>query len=148
MNLNRRYPYLSHLGLLLLRLALGVIFVAHGWQKLSTMGHSATVAMFEQMNAPLPTVSAVYATWVELLGGLALIVGLGLPIAGLLLFLDMAGAFLFVHVGHGVFVTDGGFELVLALGAGSLALALLGGGRYGVDGLLSARRSGRTEVTA
>jgi putative oxidoreductase len=142
----RRIPRpLTDVTLLLARIALGVIFFAHGWQKLVTNGLDGTQKGFEMMGVPLPAVSALYATFVELLGGAALIVGALLPLAGLLLVLDMAGAFLFVHADKGLFADKGGYELVLALGAAALALAVVGGGRYGVDGLL-ARRAPATDA--
>jgi putative oxidoreductase len=136
---------LTDVALLLSRIAIGVIFFAHGWQKLNTNGLGGTQKAFEMMGVPLPAVSALYATFVELLGGAALIAGALMPLAGLLLVLDMAGAFLFVHADKGLFADKGGYELVLALGAGALALALVGGGRYGVDGVL-ARRAPATDA--
>jgi putative oxidoreductase len=132
------------LALLVARLGLGVILVAHGWQKLSDQGLAQTAAGFGQMGVPLPTVSAYYATFVELVGGVALILGLALPLVGLLVALDMAGALLLVHLPNGLFVSEGGYELVLAIGAGALALAAAGSGRLGIDHYLL-RRSKATE---
>jgi putative oxidoreductase len=63
-------------------------------------------------------------------------VGAFTAVAGGLLFLDMLGALLFVHIKNGVFVGEGGYELVVALGVGSLLLAVFGAGRYSVDGML------------
>jgi putative oxidoreductase len=132
-------------ALLLTRLAVGVVFLAHGWQKLSTNGIDGTAAFFDQVGVPLPTASAWASALVELLGGAALVLGLGLPVAGLLLAANMLGAFLFVHVGNGLFVTDGGYELVLVLGAVSLLLAAVGGGRFSLDHLLRNRRRSGVE---
>jgi putative oxidoreductase len=130
---------------LLARVAIGVIFLAHGWQKLNTMGLDRTEQAFSGMGIPAPAISSLFATFVELIGGALLIIGALVPLAGLLLFLNMLGALLLVHVDKGLFVDKGGFELVLALGAASLLLAAVGGGRYGVDGLLGRRRAGRRE---
>ena len=87
------------------------------------------------MNIPLPTASAYFATFVELVGGGALVLGIFTPVAGLLLFLDMLGAAVFVHFEHGVFAADNGYELVVALGVGALLLAAFGAGRISIDGL-------------
>jgi putative oxidoreductase len=130
---------------LLARIGVGVVFIAHGWQKIQ-VGVTATAAGFDHMGVPVPTAAAVYATFVELLGGAALILGLGLPVAGLLLFADMLGAFIFVNVEHGLFVTDQGmakegFELVLVLGLASLLFATGGGGRITLDSRIFPRRS-------
>ncbi|GLW66181.1 hypothetical protein Arub01_44250 [Actinomadura rubrobrunea] len=136
---------LHDVGLLIGRLAIGVIFIAHGWRKLAETGHAGVAAMFDGLGVPLPSAAALFATWVELLGGIALVIGLLVPVAGALLAFDMAGAFWFAHMDKGLFVSEGGFELVLALGATSLLLALTGGGRFGVDAALLGRRraSGR-----
>ncbi|MBM7784927.1 DoxX family protein [Tenggerimyces flavus] len=129
------------LALLVARLGLGVILIAHGWQKLSDQGLAGTAAGFGQMGVPLPTVSAYYATFVELVGGVALILGLALPLVGLLVALDMAGALVLVHLPNGLFASQGGFELVLAIGVGAVAIAAAGSGRLGLDHYLLRRRS-------
>ncbi|MBM7413772.1 MULTISPECIES: DoxX family protein [Nocardiaceae] len=118
---------------LVARIALGVVFVAHGWQKLRTNGLDATIAGFEGMGIPAPQVSAYFATFVELIGGAALILGVLTSVAALLLVVDMVGALVFVHLDKGVFVGEGGWELVVALGAGALLLAAVGSGTYSVD---------------
>ncbi|WP_433174370.1 DoxX family membrane protein [Actinoallomurus sp. CA-150999] len=122
---------------LLARCGVGLVFLAHGWQKIQ-VGVNQTGHNFDALGVPAPTAAAVYATFVELLGGTALILGVALPVAGTLLFLDMAGAFVFVHATHGVFVVDkgtprNGFELVLVLGLASLLFAAGAGGRLTLD---------------
>jgi putative oxidoreductase len=74
-----------------------------------------------------------------LVGGAALVLGVATPIAGVLLAVDMLGAFLLVHVSKGVFVDGGGFELVAALGAAALVLAATGAGRLSVDHAVGSR---------
>ncbi|USI91312.1 DoxX family protein [Rhodococcus pyridinivorans] len=119
------------------RLVLGVIFLAHGLQKFNSWGYEGTKAGFEGMGVPAPAVSAFVATWIEILGGLALILGVLVPVFGVLLFLFMLGAFFIVHVENGIYVGDGGFELVAALGAGALLLAAVGAGAFSVDRFLA-----------
>lgn len=131
------------IALLVARIALGVVFIAHGWQKLAEYGLAGTAASFGEMGVPLPTVSAWVAAIIEVVGGAALVLGLAVPVAGVLLALDMLGAFLLVHAGNGVFVTENGFELVLALGAGAVVLAGLGGGRFALDHLIAPRIAAR-----
>ncbi|GAA0945533.1 DoxX family protein [Kribbella koreensis] len=135
------------LVLLIARAGLGVVFIAHGWQKFRTNGLDGTAAGFEQMGVPAPTLSAYYAAAVELIGGAALVLGVLTTVAGVLLALDMAGAFLFVHMSNGVFVADGGWELVVVLGLFALALAATGPGRFSVDGTIT-RGGQRARVTA
>jgi putative oxidoreductase len=56
------------------------------------------------------------------------------PVAGILLVLDMLGAYQFVHAGHGIFIQNGGAELVIALSAASLLLAAVGAGTCSFSG--------------
>ena len=130
-------PLVRDIGILIARLVLGVIFLAHGLQKFNSWGYEGTKAGFEGMGVPAPAVSAFVATWIEILGGLALILGVLVPVFGVLLFLLMLGAFFIVHVENGIYVGDGGFELVAALGAGALLLAAVGAGAFSVDRFLA-----------
>lgn len=128
------------LALLIGRIGFGVIFVAHGWQKLFTNGIDGVTAGFTQMGIPAPGVSAWFSALVELVGGGALILGAAVPLVGLLLTINMLGALFYVHLDAGIFATEGGYELVLALAVGAAVLGLLGSGRFGVDALLVGRR--------
>ena len=132
--------WIRDLAILLARVVVGVVFMAHGWQKLSSTGIDSVAAFLGQLGVPLPVVAAWFSTLVELIGGAALILGAATPVAALLLVADMAGAYLFVHVGNGIFVDQGGFELVGALAAACLILAAVGAGRFSVDGLVLGRR--------
>ena len=136
------------LVLLLSRIGLGVVFIAHGWQKFQTNGLDRTAAAFEQMGVPAPTLSAYYATGIELLGGAALILGVLTPVVGVLLALNMVGALVFVHLSNGIFVANGGWELVGVLGLLSLTLAVVGAGRVSLDNIFSRSSSGRAKVAA
>jgi putative oxidoreductase len=132
------------LAVLVTRVAVGLVFLAHGWQKLSTNGIDGTTAFFDQVGVPAASAAAWFAAVVELAGGAALVLGLAVPVAGLLLLIDMIGAYAFVHAGAGLFVEQGGYELVLTLGAAALLLAVIGAGRYSLDHLLTAgRRTGQ-----
>lgn len=126
--------------MLVARIVLGVVLIAHGWQKFAQYGIGGVSASFEKMGVPLPAVSAVFAAVVELIGGLALLAGAATVVAGLLVVLDMLGAFVLVHIGNGVFVTDNGFELVGVIAAAALLLVAAGPGRYSVDHALAGRR--------
>jgi putative oxidoreductase len=127
-------------GLLVTRLILGVVLVAHGWQKFTEWGLAGTTASFEQMGIPAPPVSALIASIVELGGGILLILGLFTTVAGILVALTMLGAVLFVHAPHGVFVAGNGWELVAVIGLASLVFALVGPGRISLDALIAGRR--------
>ncbi|AUS79380.1 DoxX family protein [Actinoalloteichus sp. AHMU CJ021] len=125
---------IKDITLLVARLAIGLAFVAHGWDKFSNgIGNVATG--FDAMGVPLPEVSAWVTAVGELVGGAALVLGVGLPVAGVVLAALMAGAAFFVHIGNGFFASEGGVELVLVLGTAALALGF-NGGSYAVDRLL------------
>lgn len=128
-----------NVGLLIARVGLGIVFLAHGLQKLNTWGYAGTKAAFEQLNVPAAPISAFLATWLEILGGIALIAGVLTPVFAALLFLDMLGAFAIVHSDSGLWIKDGGYELVLALGMGMLLLVVAGAGKFSVDGVLGNR---------
>ncbi|MFD4403987.1 DoxX family protein [Nocardia sp. NPDC058499] len=130
---------LRNLLILVARVGLGIVFVAHGWQKFFTNGIAATQQGFESMGAPLPGLSAIIAATIELVGGAGLIFGAITPVWAALLFANMTGAYLVAHIGKGLFVSEGGGELVVALGAGALLLLCTGAGRFSVDGILGRR---------
>jgi len=132
-------PAVRNTGILLARIGLGVVFLAHGLQKLGTWGYDGTKAGFEGMGAPAPAVSAFLATWIEIIGGIALIAGVLTPIFGALLFLDMIGALFIAHIDAGLWVGDGGYEFVLALAAGTLLLTVVGAGKFSVDALIAGK---------
>lgn len=132
---------LRDLGLFAARIVLGTIFIAHGWQKLTAWTIAGTTEAFAGMGVPMPQISAPFVAGLELIGGALLILGAATPLVGLLLAGNMLVAALIAHLGSGVFVDGGGWELVGALGAGSLALAAVGAGRLSLDHAILGRRS-------
>lgn len=126
-------------ALLLARVVLGVVLIAHGLQKFATYGLAGVTASFEQMGIPAAPAAAAFAAVVELVGGALLIAGAATSIVAVLVALDMLGAFVFVHAGNGVFVDGGGFELVALILVLALVLGAVGAGRWSVDGLVGKR---------
>ena len=131
-------PSRYELALTLLRVVVGLTFFMHGWQKLFTIGISGVTGFFGSLGVPAAGLAATLITILELIGGLALILGLGTRIVGLLLAVNMLVALLLVHLSKGFFVADGGMELALLLGVASLALALSGSGKLSLDQKLTA----------
>ena len=119
------------LAALIGRLGVGAVFIAHGWQKFFEYGLEGTAASFVRMGVPAATPSAWYAAVVELVAGVLLLVGFALPVAGVLLALDMAGALVLVHLPNGMLAPNG-YQLVLVLGVAALALGF-NGGAYSLD---------------
>lgn len=129
---NTRRPAGS-LGLLALRIVAGGIFAAHGAQKTFEFTLAGTAQAFGEMGAPFPHITGPTIALLELIGGVALVLGLLTRLVGVLLAVDMAGAIALVHAPSGLWAADGGYEFVALLGAAALALALTGAGRFSVD---------------
>ena len=123
-------------ALFVLRLVLGFVFIAHGWQILFADGAAATAQIFAAAGVPQAQMSAWVAGVSQLVGGSMLIVGLlTTAVAGALALLVFAAAY-FVHFDHGVFVTNNGFEYVLVLMASLMMIVVFGSGRASLDAVL------------
>lgn len=123
----------ADLGLLVIRLAAGVTFAAHGAQKVFVSGIGAVTQGFAGMGLPMAGLIAPLVSFGELLGGIALVAGLLTRIAGAGLTVIMLGAIVHVHLKNGFFAGDGGIEFVLVLAACASGIALAGPGRFSVD---------------
>lgn len=118
-------------GLTVLRVVVGVVFFAHGYQKLFGFGFRGVTGMFGHFGIPAPGFFAIVVTLVEFLGGLLLICGLGTRIASALLAIDMTVAILLVHLRNGFF-NPMGVEFPLTLLAALICLFIAGGGAFSV----------------
>jgi putative oxidoreductase len=127
---------LPTIGRTILRVVIGVVFFAHGWQKVFDYTIPGTQGAFAQMGVPAAQLVAPGIAFLELVGGAALIVGVLVRIFSVLLALDMLGALFLVHAPAGIFADKGGYELVLVLAAGAAALAAVGAGRLSVDAVV------------
>ena len=107
---------------------MGIVFLAHGYQKLFVFHMGAVTKMMAGMGIPEPQVAAIVVSLVEFVGGIALVLGLGTRWAAMLLAIDMAVAVVKVHLHNGLFSARGGYEFPLTLLAACVALALAGPG--------------------
>ena len=130
--LNRLQP----LGLLVLRLVLGIIMIAHGWQKIADHMHGIT-GMMHQIGFPPFMAYLVAAT--EFGGGIMILIGFLTRLAALATFIDMLVAILKVHLPHGLFASNGGFEFPMACAAIAFALIFSGAGPIAIDWLLGSK---------
>ncbi len=128
-------PRQMEVGLAILRVVTGVVFVAHGYQKFFGMGIPGVTQFFTGLGAPLPHVSAMVVSTVELLGGIALILGLLTRLVVIPLAIDMLTAIILFHSKHGFFVPSG-IEFVMMLLTSCIALGLAGPGAFSIDRIL------------
>jgi len=128
-------------GLLILRLALGLVFLAHGGQKLFLMGMSGTGEMLGRMGIPGASLIGPVLAIVEPLAGAAIVLGLLTRVAAFAVAMDMLGAILLFNRLHGFFVPMG-IEFPMILCASGVALAAIGAGPFSVDHSLARRRGG------
>ncbi len=135
----------NDVSLTVLRLVLGVVFFAHGAQKLlgwfGGYGFHGTMGFFEHLGMPAPVAFLIICT--EFFGGLGLIVGLLTRIAALGIGVEMIGAIFLVHLPNGFFMNwygtqkGEGFEYHLLAIAMAATLLLRGAGKFSADHALS-----------
>lgn len=133
----------ADLGLLLLRVVTGIVFTAHGAQKLFVYGFKGVSGAFAGMGIPMAHITGPAVGLVEFFGGLALIVGLLTRLAGFGLTVTMLGAIFLVHLSAGFFLPNG-YEFALTLAGVAATLAFTGAGRYSADAAIGARTGGTT----
>ena len=127
-------------GITLLRLAVGITFVMHGWQKVHEIGYANIVHMTESLQMPQPKLAAALLMAAELGGGALLVLGLFTRLAALPIAFVMFVAFWKVHRFNGFFLDKRGFEYTFVLFFAALALAFMGPGLLAIDNLLFRRR--------
>ncbi|GMR06231.1 MAG: DoxX family protein [Gammaproteobacteria bacterium] len=123
-----------------LRVAAGVIFTAHGAQKLfgwfGGYGLEGTGQFMASMGLEPGLLMALLTGGAEFFGGLALLLGLAVRPASMLLAITMLVAIVSVHLPNGLFLSNSGYEFALALLGISIALLILGAGRWSLDKLI------------
>jgi putative oxidoreductase len=127
-------------ALLLARVVIGVVMFAHGYQKLLINGIGRTTDGFENLSIPLAIVSASFVTVVEFVAGALLVAGALTTVACGLMLVIMIGAGVFVHIPNGIFIVNGGWELVGVIGAGLITFAAVGPGRFSIDHVVDGRQ--------
>jgi putative oxidoreductase len=136
------------IGLLILRLVVGLTLAAHGAQKIfgwfGGYGLTGTGQFLEQLGFRPGRLQAAQAGIAELVGGLFLAAGFLTPAAAAAVAAVMLVAAVSVHIKNGFFVPAGGFEYTLVLGAAAVALAFTGPGALSLDQALGVSWSGAT----
>jgi putative oxidoreductase len=134
---------LTSAGLLILRIALGAIFFAHGAQKLfgwfGGHGLAGHIGFITGLGLRPPRLMALINAFGEFLGGLGILFGFLTPLAAAGPIGSMAVAAIKVHWAHGFFNHNGGFEFPLINAVAAFVIGLVGPGRYSLDRLLGIR---------
>ncbi len=113
-------------SLLILRVVVGLAFITHGWGKVSNM--EGTVGMFASMD--MGVLMAYIASYVEFLGGVAVLLGVATRLAGGLLTIFMVAAIYLVKLDNGYSMMNQGYEYELLLLVCALFITLVGPGKY------------------
>ncbi|MFS1512093.1 DoxX family protein [Chengkuizengella sp. SCS-71B] len=125
------------IGLLMIRLVVGLLFIGHGSQKLFGLfggyGLQGTGGFFESIGLSPGTSMAFIAGAGELIGGILLVLGLVTPIASAMISVIMLGAIVKVHAPAGIWADQGGMEYPLVLIATVIGIAFIGSGKYSLD---------------
>ncbi|MBU2098667.1 MAG: DoxX family protein [Gammaproteobacteria bacterium] len=126
-----------------LRIPVGIIFAAHGAQKLfgwfGGYGLEGTAGWMESIGLAPGILMTLLAGGAEFFGGLALILGVATRPAAFALVIAMLVAIFKVHFVNGLFMANNGYEFGLALLAASVALLISGAGKASVDQLVSTK---------
>ncbi|WP_088040554.1 DoxX family protein [Bacillus sp. EAC] len=129
-----------NVGLLMIRLVIGLLFIGHGAQKLfgwfSGYGLKGTGGWFESIGMKPGVTIALIAGLAELIGGILFAFGLLTPVAGILIAGTMAMAIIKVHAPNGIWATSNGYEYNLTLLVVAISVVLTGPGKYALDTFL------------
>lgn len=129
-----------NIGLLIIRLVIGVLFIGHGAQKLfgwfGGYGIKGTGGWFESIGMKPGATMALFAGLSELIGGILFALGLLTPLAAILIAGTMLTAIKKVHGANGLWSTSNGYEYNLTLLAVAIGIALIGPGQYALDAFL------------
>lgn len=119
-----------------LRLGLGIIFIAHGLQKvfgvLGGPGMGGYTEMLAGMGFAPAVLWAYVSAYAELLGGLCVLIGLWTKIASTVLLVNIAVAAIVVHLPQGFFMAHNGVEYTFLIACAAVSLIMLGTGKFGV----------------
>jgi putative oxidoreductase len=139
------------IGLLIVRVAVGLMMAAHGTQKLfgwfGGYGLPKTGEFFAQLGFRPGRVFAAAASLTEVTSGLLLTLGLFGPVGPALMVSVMIVAAVTVHWGHGFFATTNGIEVPLLYSVAAIGLALTGPGPYSLDAVLGLEGAWTTAIT-
>ena len=125
---------LQDTALMLTRIVMGVVMVAHGWHRWQGTGVNAQVAILRAVGVPSPELMAWAVIGFEIVGGVLLIFGLGTPLIGFGLIVLNCGV-IFMHRAGVFYAHNSGWEYNAVMAAVGAILLAHGSGRAGLDSL-------------
>ncbi|HPZ48648.1 MAG TPA: DoxX family protein [Propionibacteriaceae bacterium] len=132
------------IGLLLARIAFGVVMVMHGWARWSgDAGIAGQIDYLTQAGIPQPVLVAWGTLLLEVVGGVLLMFGAFTPAVALFFLVEHVLVLVMFKWRHGLTIETGGFEYSLLLAALSLLFLVYGSGKAGVDALFLRPRGER-----
>jgi putative oxidoreductase len=132
--MNSKHTHRADLALLMIRIGIGTVFIAHALMHLQVGIGSLATLLGADLGFPLPNLFAWLTVFIELFGGIALVLGVASPVAAGLLSVISIITILTIKAKLGLIAKVGvGAELDIALLVGSLAVALQGAGWYSLD---------------
>ena len=131
--------FVQHISLMISRLALGLVLIAHAWHRYHRVGISHETSYLAAHHVPSPEVVAWGSTILEALGGLALIIGLATPIVALAVVVQQILIIVWIKWRNGVYVGEGGIEYNVVLAAFALLFFGFGAGHTGLDAIFRRR---------
>lgn len=148
------YKTRGSLAPLFIRITTGTGFMVHGWAKI-TRGLGGFERLLTQIGIPLPHLNALIIPYIELLGGLALFIGIGVRIVSLPLIMTMLVAMFTIQIRFGFSTVNTiglsqsgpvfgppGYEINLIYIGGLLSLLVTGAGTFSIDAITHPKRSG------
>lgn len=118
---------------LVLRVALGIVFVWHGYSKLFTMGVPMVAGFLGSIGIPFPGALAYVLAYGELAAGILLIIGLCTHWAAKFATIVAIVAFFTVHIKNGFAIDKGGYEYIMLIFAAAVSVLITGAGKYSLD---------------
>ncbi|HUC92524.1 MAG TPA: DoxX family protein [Paenibacillus sp.] len=132
---------MEDMGILIIRVIVGLLFIGHGAQKLfgwfGGYGLKGTGGWFDSIGMKPGVAAALAAGLAEVIGGLLFGLGLLLPLGAALIAVSMLVAIVKVHGANGLWVTQNGYEYNLVLMVVAVGLALSGAGEYSLDAMMA-----------
>lgn len=138
--MSKTLQVLRDIALLLARVGLGAIMIAHGWRRWQADGIDKQIEFLQKFNTPYAEVAAWGGTLLELIGGIFLVVGALTPLVALAFVVHSGLVIAYTSWYRGIYVDQGGYEYTVVIGLLSLLFVVFGAGRVSIDSLFRRKK--------